>query len=88
MADVTAKPLNEFWAFLEIQRDPSRLEAGKYCPSFQEGLLPWNDHSNSRCVSLTSVPGRVMEKIILGGTEIGLKNNTVMFLHVLETLGL
>lgn len=53
---------------------------------FKEGKK--KDPSNSKCVSFTSVPGGVMEKTILEGIEIHLKDNTFMLLHALEILGL
>lgn len=64
---------------LGIWRGFSCLKAGKCWPNFQEDLD--NDSGNYRSVSLTSVPGKIMDKIILGSSEKLLKDNTVIIGH-------
>ncbi|KAJ7404306.1 RNA-directed DNA polymerase from mobile element jockey-like protein [Willisornis vidua] len=44
-------------------------------PTFKKGK---EDPRNNRPVSFTSVPSKIMEKIILGGTEKHLKGNVVI----------
>lgn len=63
---------------LGIWRGFSCLEAGKCWPNFQENF---NDSGNYRSVSLTSVPGKITDKIILESSEILLKDNTVIIGH-------
>uniref|UniRef100_A0A8C3CED8 Cullin-4B n=1 Tax=Cairina moschata TaxID=8855 RepID=A0A8C3CED8_CAIMO len=65
LADIIAGRLNYFSTVLGIWRGPSRLEAGKY--HFSRRVR--KKTSNYRPVSLMSVPGEIMEKMILEVTE-------------------
>ncbi|KAK4821298.1 hypothetical protein QYF61_018047 [Mycteria americana] len=61
---------------LGIWRGPSQLAASKYYSNFQE----WQERrpGNYRPISLSLVPGKIMEKIILGVIENHLKDNAVI----------
>ncbi|KAJ7412702.1 hypothetical protein BTVI_45651 [Pitangus sulphuratus] len=76
--DVVTKPLliiffEGSWESGEVPADRKRANV---VPIFKTGKK--QDPRNYRPVSLTSVPGKIMEKIILGGIEKQLKDNAVM----------
>lgn len=58
-------------------KDPSWLKAGKCYPGFQEEQgKPWKPQACH--LSLASVPGKLMENIILRGIEKHLKDNGII----------
>ncbi|KAF4789344.1 RNA-directed DNA polymerase from mobile element jockey-like protein [Turdus rufiventris] len=61
---------------LEIWRAPSHLETGEHFPVFKKGIK--GNSGKYRPISLTSVPSKIMEKIILGAIEKHLKDNLVI----------
>lgn len=65
--------LDDFWAVLGIQRGSSWWEVVLV---FKKGEK--DDPRNYKPVSLTSVSGKLMEKIILGDIEKHLKDNAVI----------
>ncbi|KAJ7407286.1 hypothetical protein WISP_127597 [Willisornis vidua] len=72
LADVTTKPLLIFeWSWESIWV-PVDWKLANIVPVFKRGKK-----ENLRNYRLISVPGKVMEKIILGSTEKHLKDNTV-----------
>ncbi|GAB0208399.1 mitochondrial enolase superfamily member 1 [Grus japonensis] len=77
LADVMAGPLSTIcqrsWDSGEVPTD-WKLDA--VIPIFKKGVR--EDPGNYRPVSLTSVPGKIMEKIILGTIERHLKNNAII----------
>jgi len=60
----------------ESEEVPTDWKLASIIPVYQKGM--GEDPGNYRPVSLTSVPGEIMEKIILGGTDRHLKNNTTI----------
>ncbi|KFW81931.1 hypothetical protein N305_01139, partial [Manacus vitellinus] len=76
LSDVIAKPLSmifeQSWEYGEVPADQKLANV----PIFKKGKK--EDPGNYRPINLTSVPGKVMEKIILGDTEKHLKNNAVI----------
>ncbi|KAJ7419587.1 rna-directed dna polymerase from mobile element jockey-like [Willisornis vidua] len=76
LADVITKTLVvTFELSWECEEIPADWKLENVVPIFQKGKK--DDPRNYRRVSLSSVPGRVMEKIILGSIEKHLKYNTV-----------
>jgi len=77
LADVMAGPLSiihqRSWESGEV---PADWKLANVIPVYRKGVRedPWN----YRPVGLTSVPGKIMEKIILGITERHLKNNEII----------
>ncbi|KAJ7404352.1 hypothetical protein BTVI_72513 [Pitangus sulphuratus] len=76
LADVIAKPLSmifeQCWEYRVV---PADWKLANVVPVFKKGK---KDTRNNRPVSLTSVTGEVMEKIILGGVEKHPKDKTVI----------
>ncbi|KAJ7399486.1 rna-directed dna polymerase from mobile element jockey-like [Pitangus sulphuratus] len=77
VAHVIAKPLVTIFELSLVSRKvPTDWKLMNIVPVFKKGK---KEHSgNYRLVSLTSVPAKVMEKIILGGIEKHLKDNTII----------
>ncbi|KAJ7395092.1 RNA-directed DNA polymerase from mobile element jockey [Pitangus sulphuratus] len=77
LADDIAQPLSMIfeWSW-ESREVPADWKLENVDPVFKKGNK--EDPGNYRPVSLISVPGKVMEKIILGGIEEDLKNNIVI----------
>ncbi|KAK4807228.1 hypothetical protein QYF61_024348 [Mycteria americana] len=77
LADVMAGPLSiiylRSWESGEV---PADWKLASVIPIYKKGVR--EDPGNYRPVSLTSVPGKIMEKIILGATERHLKNNAIL----------
>ncbi|KAK4806195.1 hypothetical protein QYF61_001118 [Mycteria americana] len=77
LADVMAGPLliiyQRSWESGEV---PADWKLATVIPIYKKGVR--EDPGNYRPVSLTSVPGKIMEKIILGTTERHLKNNAII----------
>ncbi|KFP55077.1 hypothetical protein N323_08807, partial [Cathartes aura] len=77
LADVMAGPRSiicqRFWESGEV---PAHSELASVIPVYKKGMR--EDPRNYRPVSLTSVPGKIMEKIILGAIGEHLKNNTII----------
>ncbi|NXL24651.1 RTXE polymerase, partial [Setophaga kirtlandii] len=77
LADVIVKsvsmPFEPCWASGEV---PADWKLDNVVPVFKKGKK--EDPGNYRSVSLTSVSGKIMEKIILGGIEKHLKDNPVI----------
>ncbi|GAB0184195.1 mitochondrial enolase superfamily member 1 [Grus japonensis] len=77
LADVIARPLSiifqQFWKSGEVSVD---WKLANVVPIFKKGKK--EDPHNYRPVSLTSVPGKIMEKITLGVIKKHLKDNTVI----------
>ena len=76
MADVIARPLSIIsqWSW-ESGEVPIDWKLANIVPIFKSKK---EDPSNHRPVSLTSVPGKIMEKIMLGVIEKHLKDNVVI----------
>ncbi|KAK4807096.1 hypothetical protein QYF61_018437 [Mycteria americana] len=72
LADVIARPLAS-WESREV---PVDWKLANVIPIFKKGKK--EDPGNHRPVSHTSVPGKIMEKIILGVIEKHLKDNAVI----------
>ncbi|KAJ7404466.1 RNA-directed DNA polymerase from mobile element jockey [Willisornis vidua] len=75
LADVIAKPLLIFEWSWESRDVPADWKLVNIVPVFKKGKM--QDHGSYRLVSLTSVPGKVME-IILGRIGKHLKDNAVI----------
>ncbi|KAJ7411111.1 RNA-directed DNA polymerase from mobile element jockey-like protein [Willisornis vidua] len=77
LADVITKPLSMIselsWESREV---PADWKLANIVPIFKKGKK--EDPGNYRPISLTLMPGTVMEKIILGSIEKHLKDNTVI----------
>ncbi|GAB0209474.1 mitochondrial enolase superfamily member 1 [Grus japonensis] len=77
LADVTAGPLSiiyqRSWESGEVLAD---WKLSNVIPVYEKGMR--GDPGNYRPFSLTSVPGKIMEKIILGAIERHLKNNAII----------
>ncbi|GAB0206220.1 mitochondrial enolase superfamily member 1 [Grus japonensis] len=77
LADVTAGPLSiiyqRSWESGEV---PADWKLANVIPIYKKGMR--EDPGNYRPVSLTSVPGKIMEKIILGAIERHLKDNAII----------
>ncbi|GAB0182338.1 mitochondrial enolase superfamily member 1 [Grus japonensis] len=77
LADVMAGPLSiiyqRSWESGEV---PADWKLANVIPIYKKGVR--EDPGNYRPVSLISVPGKIMEKIILGATERHLKNNAII----------
>lgn len=77
LADVITGPLSILlqWSG-ESGEVPGAWNLPKVVPLFQKGKK--EDAANDRPVSLTSVPGRRMEKAVLGDTENPLRDNAAI----------
>ncbi|KAJ7406231.1 RNA-directed DNA polymerase from mobile element jockey [Willisornis vidua] len=76
LADVITKPLSViFEQSWESRQVPADWKLVNTVPIFKKGK---EDHGNYRPVSLTSVPGKVIEKIILRSIEKHLKDNAAI----------
>ncbi|KFO07782.1 hypothetical protein N312_12828, partial [Balearica regulorum gibbericeps] len=77
LADVPAGPLSiicqKSWESGEI---PADWKLASVIPIYKKGMK--EDAGNYRTVSLTSVPGKIREKIILDTIERHLKNNAII----------
>ena len=77
LADITAGPLSiiceRSWESGEV---PADWKLANVIPIYKKGMR--EDPGNYRPVSLTSVPGKIMEKIIQGPIERHLKNNAII----------
>jgi len=77
LVDVTAGPLliicQRSWESGEV---PTTWKLGSVIPICKKGMR--EDPGNYRPVSLPSVPGKIMQRIILGAAERHLKNNAVI----------
>ncbi|KAK4810539.1 hypothetical protein QYF61_004502 [Mycteria americana] len=77
LADVTAGPLSiiyqRSWESGEVPADWKLISV---IPIYKKGVR--EDPGNYRPVSLTSLPGKIMEKIILGAGERHLKDNAII----------
>ncbi|KFO14364.1 RNA-directed DNA polymerase from mobile element jockey, partial [Balearica regulorum gibbericeps] len=77
LADVVARPLSIIfqWSW-ESGEVPVDWKLANPVPVFKKGKK--EDPGNYRPVSLTSVPGKIMEKIMLGVIKKHLKDTTVI----------
>ncbi|KFP46361.1 RNA-directed DNA polymerase from mobile element jockey, partial [Cathartes aura] len=77
LADVIARPLSVIyqWSW-ESGEVPVNWKLANVIPIFKKGKK--EDPGNYRPVGLTLVPGKIMEKIILGVNEKHLKDNAVI----------
>lgn len=76
VADAITKPLLRILNGLGNPGGPSWLETGDCCPDFPEGQE--GGPRNPQPVTLTSVPSKIMDKIILGSIGKHLEDNTVV----------
>lgn len=77
LADVIASPLSVIYQwYWEPGEVPVNWKVANVIPDFKKGKK--EDPSNYRPVTLTSVPGKIIEKIILGVIEKHLKVNAVI----------
>ena len=80
LVDVTAGPLTiiyeRSWEYGEI---PADWKLASVTPVCKKGVR--EDPGNYKLDSLTSVPGKIMEKIIPSITERHLKNNAIISQH-------
>ncbi|KFP51109.1 hypothetical protein N323_02338, partial [Cathartes aura] len=77
LADVMARPLSiiyqRSWESGEVRAD---WKLASVIPIYKKGVR--EDPGDYRPVSLSSVPGEIMEKIILGTVERHLKSNAII----------
>ncbi|GAB0179602.1 mitochondrial enolase superfamily member 1 [Grus japonensis] len=77
LADVITAPLfiifQQSWEYGEVSIN---RKLANVVPIFKKGKK--EDPGNYRPVSLTSVPGKIMEKVILGVTEKHLRDNAIV----------
>ncbi|KFO62038.1 hypothetical protein N302_09561, partial [Corvus brachyrhynchos] len=77
LEDVMTGPISIFCQmFWESEEVPADWKMANAIPSYKKGMR--EDPGKYRPVSLTSIPGKIMEKIILGATERHSKNNAVI----------
>ncbi|KAK4832645.1 hypothetical protein QYF61_024673 [Mycteria americana] len=77
LVDVTAGRLSTIYqGAWEPGEVPDDWKLGNVIPVYNKGVR--EDRGNYRPVSLTSVPGKITEKIILGTIERHLKNNAII----------
>ncbi|KAF4798132.1 RNA-directed DNA polymerase from mobile element jockey [Turdus rufiventris] len=76
LADVTAEPLLIFELSWETRAVPANWKLANIIPIFKKGKK--EEPRNYRPASLTLVPGKVKENIILRDTEKYLKDNAVI----------